>query len=238
MRNYFIIIFIIIGQSVSAQFKGGLDNFTILDLRVGGSFPTGSFAQTGQSDLVSGYATPGFNASASAYQSFTDIFGLGGTFSYVINGYDENARRRAIYESNPSVTSVYVESTRYTTFTITGGPDFFIRFSENIGLHLKTEAGLLQTIRPAQRFEITESGNTSVINLDRYGGSSFAVYFGSAIRYHASETVGISLYADYLYGKPNFEYIQYSYPNWITIEGKQQISMINFGFCLSYIVGY
>ena len=34
------------------------------------------------------------------------------------------------------------------------------------------------------------------------------------------------------------ESIQYNFPNWVTFQSKQPISMINFGLCLSYIVGY
>ena len=169
---------------------------------------------------------------------FNDFIGAGGSINYCLNGYDESARRKAIFEHDPTVTSAMVESTRYTNWSILVGPALHKRFSEKLGLELRAEVGVMLSIRPSQTFTITNINSTNSITLDRISGGAFAYSLGGILRFHASEVISLHLAADFLSGKPGYDYLTYNAPNWIEIKGSQQINVLNIGMGVSYIVGY
>lgn len=221
-----------------AQFMGGLENFTVLDLKLAYSLPTGKYASVGGSDFESGYATSGLNISSGFRYMFNDYIGAGGSLNYCMHGYDKSARRQAIFLNDPSVTSAIVESTRYTNWTVTLGPALHKRFSEYLGLELKAEVGFMISTRPSQDFTISNANGTNSLTLDRISGTTFAYTLGGTLRYHATEVVALNLTVDFISGNPAYDYITYSAPNWIEIKGSQRISMVNLGLGVSYIVGY
>ena len=220
------------------QLRGGLEGFKLLDLKVGYSIPVGNYAATGKDDFESGYAEPGFALGGGYYHMFRDVIGLGGSFGLNFHGYDKAAKQKAIYDNDPTVTEAYVESSHYTNLSITVGPVVNARLSENMSFLLHLEAGVMFTFRPSQEFEITNQDGTNSLSLESITGTSLAANFGIAFRYHATERTGFSLYADYFYGNPKYDYLTYQYPNWIEIQGNQDIMYINVGMSLTYIIGY
>jgi len=220
------------------QLKGGLEDFKLLDIKVGYSIPVGNYAATGKNDFESGYAKPGLALGAGYYHMFRDVIGLGGSLGLNFNGYDDTARQKAIYDNDPTVTEAFVEGSRYTNLTITVGPVFNARFSENLSFLLHLEAGAMFTFRPQQVFEITNQQGTNTLSLESITGTSFAANIGIAFRYHATERTGFSIFADYFYGNPKYDYLTYQFPNWVEIKGNQDVMYINVGMSLTYIIGY
>jgi len=235
--NIVLLIFLCSYQG-QAQFKGGLENFKLLDVKLGYSIPVGDYASTTGNDSESGYATPGLNVGAGYYYMFSDIIGLGGSLGLNFQGYDASARTRTIYENDPSAISVTVESSNYTNMTLTVGPVINKRFSEEWSWLIRAEVGMLFTFRPEQEFTIVDSEGTQSLSINGLVGSSYALYGGTAIRYHASETVAFSVFADYFYGAPKYDYVSYQSSNWIEIKGKQDIMYLNIGLELTFIIGY
>jgi len=221
-----------------AQLRGGLEDFKLLDIKIGYSIPVGDYASTGKNDFESGYAKPGLAVGAGYYHMFRDVIGLGGSVGLNFHGYDDAARQKAIYENDPTVTEASVEGSRYTNLSITVGPVINARLSENLSFLIHLEAGALLTFRPSQEFKITNQQGTNSLSLESITGTSFAANFGIAFRYHATERTGFSLYADYFYGNPKYDYLTYQFPNWVEIQGNQDVMYINVGMGLTYIIGY
>ena len=221
-----------------SQLKGGLEDFKLLDIKIGYSIPVGNYASTGKDDFESGYAKPGLALGAGYYHMFRDAIGLGGSLGLNFHGYDAAARQRAIYENDPTVTEAFVEGSRYTNLTLTVGPVINARLSENLSFLLHIEAGAMLAFRPEQEFSITNQQGTNSLSLESITGTSFAANFGIAFRYHATERTGFSLFADYFYGNPKYDYLTYQFPNWIEIKGNQDVMFINVGMSLTYIIGY
>jgi len=233
-----VFLMIMVSSASNAQLKGGLENFKLIDIKVGYSIPVGNYASTGKNDFESGYAKPGLSIEAGYYNMFTDVIGLGASLGINFHGYDASARRRAIYDNDPTVIEAHVEGSRYTNITITVGPEINARLSEELSMVFNVEAGGLFTFRPQQEIDITnQQGNTHVV-LESISGTSFALNFGMAFRYHATERTGFSIFSDFFYGKPKYDYLTYQFPNWIEIKGKQDVMFVNVGMSLTYIIGY
>lgn len=220
------------------QLRGGLEDFKLLDVKIGYSIPVGNYAPKSKNDFESGYAKPGLALGAGYYNMFRDVIGMGGSLGLNFHGYDEAAMQKAIYDNDPTVTEVYVEDSRYTNLSITVGPVINARLSENLSFLIHLEAGALFTFKPSQEFEITNQQGTNSLSLESITGTSFAANFGVAFRYHATERTGFSLYADYFYGHPKYDYLTYQFPNWVEIQGNQDVMYINVGMSLTYIIGY
>jgi len=235
---YIVFLIFLYSHNGHAQFRGGLENFKLLNVKIGYSVPVGDYASTTGADSESGYATPGINLGLGYYYMFSDIIGLGGSLGLNFQGYDDSARTRTIYENDPTATSVVVESSNYTNLTLTVGPVINKRFSEEWSWLIRAEVGMLFTFRPEQEFKITDAQGTQSLNINGLVGTSYALYGGTAIRYHATETVAFSVFADYFYGAPKYDYLSYQSPNWIEIKGKQDIMYVNIGLELTFIVGY
>ena len=233
-----LILLILIPAFGFAQLRGGLEDFKLLDIKIGYSIPVGNYASTGKNDFESGYAKPGIALGAGYYHMFRDVIGLGGSLGLNFHGYDAAARQRAIYENDPTVTEAFVEGSSYTNLTLTVGPVINARLSENLSLIFHLEAGAMFTFRPEQEFRITNQQGTNTLSLESITGTSFAANFGIEFRYHATERTGFSIFADYFYGNPKYDYLTYQFPNWVEIKGNQEVMYVNIGMSLTYIIGY
>jgi hypothetical protein len=131
-----------------------------------------------------------------------------------------------------------VESSKYTNLTLTVGPTVNARISEDLGIIFNVELGGLFTFRPKQMFTITNQQGTNTLELESISGTSFAIKSGMAIRYHATERTAFSIFGMYFFGKPEYDYLTYQFPNWVEIKGKQDVMFLNMGMSLTYIIGY
>ena len=155
-----------------------------------------------------------------------------------LNGYDEDARKRTIFSNNPEVIDAAVSATKYTNISFSGGIKLHKRFSQSISFIIRGEVGLFWTIRPEIYAYARWDGGEDEITLERFSGTSFCFLGGANLQYNPSERVAVSLYTDLTVGHPEFDFLTYIYPQWTRIQGTQDITIVNLGVQLTYIIGY
>jgi hypothetical protein len=205
-----ILSFISICSFSQAQYNNWYFSFSM-----GGSWPNSTFANSLNSDKLSGYAQKGFTLVIDATYPLNDHWGLKGMTLINTNTIDNDGMQKLLTARVPSVISVNDPSKfSYTSNpwmwnALLGGPVFTL----NLGRFywdLQLLSGLNLTYLPQQKLQYNDPANKWYY-LDKNAttmNSSFGLLAGTAFRFPISQQLNLKLGLDYYISDATISYQQ------------------------------
>lgn len=189
----------------------------------GATFPLGDFKST--EGVGSGYAKNGYKGAIDISYKLANSFGVAFIMNYNIQGTDATKKAEGYLYSNPSYSSVTVESGSYSVLSFLIGPEYSIDLSDKF--YVQGQLGLGSANVQGAEVQLTVS-SSSPFEETRTGGSqnSFAYQGKVSLNYKINNTFGLGVYSSYFATNPKF-----------MVEGidvEQKINIVSTGIQLIY----
>jgi hypothetical protein len=224
MKKILIVLLCIYSTNVlmaQDEVSNGSEKKFEIRLSNGATFPLGDFKST--EGMGSGYAKNGYKGAIDVSYKLVNNFGVAVLVNYNTQGTDAAKKAEGYLHSNPSYSSVTVESGSYSVLSFLIAPEYSIDLSDKF--HLQGQLGLgIANVQGAKE-HITVS-SSSPYEETRTGGSqnSFAYQGKVSLNYRINSTFGLGLYSSFFATNSNF-----------TVEGvgvEQKINIVSTGIQL------
>lgn len=221
------------------NFEDPLENPSYLSLKLGYAMATRNLVDVYDIDIFSKH---GFEAGLEGAYYFNHNWGIGADFSFVSFPISTLETSVSYPNFGSSSSSIVTESIGALNFTI--GPHYTHSLGKNFLVQAKLGLGILSGATGKLSFKIDEEdGDGNIIN-DEFDflkyelDNALKLNGGFSITYMLNRELGVTIYSDYHYSKPNFTYtisddVSDLNTNFSIIREKEKLEYITSGLRLT-----
>lgn len=204
-------VLLLVFMSANAQNKDVQNGFFFLSITAGPSIPVSDFASKNFDNSQAGFAKTGVDVNLDFGYQLHQYFGIVSTFLYSNNSLDI---------SDFSETGISVDHWQY--YGGLAGPMLTLPINEKAKVDFKLLAGITNVNFPTFKIDGTTVSNEE-------WSTSFAMQFGTDLRYNVQRNLYLITKLDYNFMKPNFNISVYDPDGGHeSTSGEQKISAVNF----------